>query len=160
NFVNATTITGLGGAVPGTNVEATAEVGEPDTVPAGTGNTVWYRWTAPSTTCVIFDIENVSITYTVVSAFTGNTVAALTEVPRANHTGTDVNRLVFQATAGTKYYVRVDGYTDAITPTGNFVLHWTVPGTGPPNDNFSNAQSIGNSTSGSVMGTNVGATAE
>ena len=158
SFAAAQDIAGPQGMVSGTNTDATSE-GE---ATRGTGHTVWYRWMAPSPTCVVFDTDTRSYAFSAIDVFTGTSLAALTPVARANHTGLDLNRIVFRANADTVYDLLVDGYAataqDAVT--GDFVLHWTIPGAGPANDNLASTQSIGSALLGSVAGTNVDATPE
>src|SRR5690349_15879920 len=49
NFSAATTIPAAGGTVTSSNVDATAETGEPDHANSGFGalHSVWFKWTAP-----------------------------------------------------------------------------------------------------------------
>ena len=80
----------------------------------------WWEWTAPSTGPVTF--ETIGSTFdTVLSVYTGATVGAFAEVACDDQGGTGNTSLVtFQATAGTTYHLRVDGWTGE---TGNITLN-------------------------------------
>lgn len=128
-FAAAQVISGTQGMVDGTNVAATSE-GEPQAA----GYTVWYRWTAPQTTCVVFDTyQRTSVPNLAINVFTGDSVTALIGVANTYHrAGADTDVVAFQATAGVTYSIEVDGDPG----TGTFVLQWALPDSGPGNNLF------------------------
>src|SRR5437763_12486217 len=71
-FASAHAISGPSGSVTGSNVDATAEPGEPDHGNTG-GASVWYAWTAPSSGAVTFTTAGSSFD-TLLAAYTGSTV--------------------------------------------------------------------------------------
>jgi hypothetical protein len=75
NFASAQVITGDGGTVTGTNVNATTETGEPGIG----GASVWYVWTVTHGGLVQIDTCGSSFT-PIVAAYTGSAVNALTSL--------------------------------------------------------------------------------
>jgi hypothetical protein len=133
NFANAVTLQGATGSVTGTNVGATKEPGEPESVPGVTtgGRSVWYNWTSPVTGSTTFD--TVGSTFdTTVAAFTGSGVAALTLVAANDDINTNggnvASSIQFNVTAGAVYRILVDGYGG---DSGNVRLNWSAAGTTP-----------------------------
>lgn len=129
NFANAEVISGNGGTVQGTNVEATSETGEP--LFNGTNRTVWYRWTAPANLSMTFEIALPvgTLNDSVMGVFTGTSVGSLTQVATW---GDDINgpqnrksRITFIATAGTVYRIQISGFN---ATTGTFLMFWEVNG--------------------------------
>lgn len=164
DFADATELTGTSGTTSGTNVEATAEVGEPtnhaaDCCDPDLGDaSVWYKWTAPSSGVFAFDTFGSLSSFnadTVLGVYTGS-LGALTEV-NSNEGFSDDDgggsfrdsRVVFSATASTTYYIGVSqccGGPD--TFEAPFTLNWAAA-TRPANDNFASATAISGS-SGSL----------
>ena len=137
NFANAQVVSGASGTVNGTSSFATKEAGEP-TNPSGTGGgrSVWYNWTATGTGQVTFD-TNGSNFDTILAAYTGAAVNALT-VLASNDDISPINDppprniqslITFPVTAGTVYHIQVDGFDG---DQGSIVLHWTGPGSPTP----------------------------
>ncbi len=130
-----TTITGATGSVAGTNVGATGQAGEPTTYPAaGTLNTMWYSWTAPSAGVVTANTcnltgETLNDFDLALKVYTGAAVNTLTTIASDDDaTGCAVvgnanfgASVSFNATGGTTYRFQVDGYQAL---TGNFTLRW------------------------------------
>ena len=129
-----TTLTGSSGSIVGTTVGATPDTGEPASIGGGTINSMWYTWTATATgtfsagTCNL-TAETVTNHDTVLGAFTGAAVNALTQLVQNDDT-TGCNSTVnanygswvsFNVTAGTTYRLRVDGYA---SNTGGYTLRW------------------------------------
>jgi hypothetical protein len=87
----------------------------------------------------------------------GTAVGSLTTVASNDDAnGTTQSSITFAATAATTYRIAVDGYAGA---AGSVTLHWAQGGaapTGPANDAFASAASLG----GTASGTTVGATKE
>jgi len=122
NFINAQAISGSSGAATGDNFDATKEPGEPNHAGNAGGASVWYTWTAPSTSPVTFD-TCLSAFDTLLAVYTGNAVNALTTIASNDDATTNCNRsrLTFTPVAGTVYYIAVDGKNGA---TGNVTLRW------------------------------------
>jgi len=127
-FAAAQELAGAEGTVEATNLYATAEAGEP----AHAGNTavhsIWYRWTAPSTGSVHFDLcASYPGLDTVLAAYTGVAVNALTPVADSDDGCFDfggflTSTITFDATAGTTYRIAVDGFEGV---TGPVILNWS-----------------------------------
>jgi Ca2+-binding RTX toxin-like protein len=113
NFANRIVLPAIAINLPGTNLEATAEAGEPPfPVPFSAPNeTVWWTWTAPSSGN--FNLTTAGSNFdTVLAVFTGNAVNALTLVG-SNDEDDSVSRqslVNFNAVAGTSYQIAVDGF--------------------------------------------------
>ncbi len=127
NFASARPIYNFTGSnlnISDTNVGSTAEAGEPNHAGASTPiNSVWYSWVAPSNITMTFD--TVGSTFdTTLAVYTGAAVNGLTliteddDMPNANS-----SRVTFAATAGTTYYLAVDGFS---TNIGTILLNWHV----------------------------------
>lgn len=119
NFANAQLLTGTSANAAGTNVEATAEIGESIHDPTVSGlsaanqqalnDSVWWKWTAPTSGQVTVNTFGSSID-TVLAAYTGTAANSLTQVARNNDAnGTLQSSLTFIASANTTYYFAVDG---------------------------------------------------
>jgi subtilisin family serine protease len=127
-YAAATPITGSAGTLVGGNRTATSEVGESLFDPGDAGATVWYRWTAPTTgPSPFFDVCDGGFD-TVLSAYTGPTLAGRSSLTTGGafcNVGTRKSGLSFPAVAGQDYYLAVDGTT--ADPAGWFQLRWTPP---------------------------------
>ena len=137
NFANAQLISGSSGTVNGTSSFATKEAGEPTNPPGtGGGRSVWYNWTATGTGQATFDTNGSSFD-TILAAYTGSAVNALTVLasnddisPITDPEPRNIQSLItFPVTAGTIYRIQVDGFDG---DQGSIVLHWTGPGTPTP----------------------------
>ncbi len=152
------------GSVTGNNILSTSELGEFNHFSTSTpGRSVWYRWTAPANGLASFSTIGSSYD-SVIAAYRLNTLP----VAFANMTlmaeNDDINlgagildaRITFPVTAGTVYFIAVDGYFGA---TGNIVLNWDAP---PSNDNFVDSVNLNltGTFSGLVTGSNLSATSE
>ena len=144
DFANATT----SGSVPfshgpfGTTA-ATTEPSEPGPTCGSPPNaTVWYDFTPVSDGTYQADTLLGSDYDTVISVFTGTTLATLTEIACNNDEpspGSTVQSLVqFTATVGTTYHIQVGGSGGA---SGN--LTFNLDELPPTNDNFANATVVG-----------------
>ena len=143
NFASSRLVTGASGSVTGTNVEATKQAGEPDHAADPGGQSVWFRWTAPSSGPFQFNTVDSDFD-TTIGIYTGATVATLVEVA-SNDEAIEglVSRVYFQATAGTVYRIAVDGYEggNGFAEEGNITLSWgAIPA--PANDAFAAATVI------------------
>jgi hypothetical protein len=128
--------------------EAALVAGEP------ASGSVWYRWTAPVSGTVTIDTSTSGFD-TLLGAYTGPSVDALTVVASNDDVGkTDLTSTVrFQATLGTTYRIRVDGYAGA---TGAITLHLSenLP---PANNDFANAYILSGASDSRTNDTNVAA---
>ena len=165
NFSAAIVLRAATGSYFGANQEATKETGEPLHAGNAGGASVWYRWVAPSTGVATFDTFGSGFD-TVLAVYTGPSVDALTPVA-SNDDALGwkwTSQAGFPVSAGTTYYIAVDGYNDGTSgpAKGTFSLNWDLtPSTGvvQPNDNFASAVSLAGP-AGSVAGSNFGATKE
>ncbi|MEI7597541.1 MAG: PKD domain-containing protein [Bacteroidota bacterium] len=148
NCSNAINLTIGGACTSGTNINATLNGTSPTGCAMGFGSSlankdVWYSFTATSSQSIV-SVQNNGNTNpltnfnVVVSAYTscsGSSIACV----NANGNGGNED-LIFSTTAGTTYYIRVDGTTAAALggPTGNFCI--SVNEFNPPaNDACTNA---------------------
>ena len=163
-FASARAISGAAGTTTGSTVGATKEVGEPNHVGNPGGSSVWYAWTAPATGTVSFDTVG-SAFDTLLAAYTGTSVGALTQVAANDDSGGNTtSRVSFAVTAGTTYTIAVDGYFGA---AGSVVVNWSLNGassggggsSGVANDMFAAARALAGR-SGTINATTVGATKE
>ncbi|HZB45491.1 MAG TPA: Ig-like domain-containing protein, partial [Pyrinomonadaceae bacterium] len=160
NVAAAQLISGLPGTTTGSNIGATKEAGEPYHAFNIGGASVWYKWQAPSTRAVDFSTEGSSFDTTL--AVYQSTANGLVEVGSNDEASATLStsRATFDAVAGAVYYVAVDGYNDGVTTaTGSIALKWNVTPV-PANNNFAAAQVLTGATTGTVTGTNRGATIE
>ena len=148
---------GATGSETGTNVDATAEPGEPTHANVGGGSSVWWRWAAPQSGTVTLSTFG-SDYDTVLAVYTGAEVGQLAEVVSNDDSGGLLQSGVeFAASAGTTYRIAVDGYAGA---EGNVVLTYELAGAGGGNnDRFGRAIRLIGSV-GTTTGTNRGATAQ
>lgn len=116
DFADAEELPGDSGAVDGTNVGASRQDGEPDYLE----KSVWYGWTAPSSGWATFETCG-SAFDTILAAYTGTSVAALSLVTFGDDQCGLSSRIVFAAEAGITYSIAVDGYGAA---SGDFHLVW------------------------------------
>ena len=118
NFANAQPLSGTSAIAKGTNVGATKEPGEPDHAGNKGGASVWYVWTP--TVSGVYTADTFGSSFdTLLAAYTGTAVDALTTVASDDDTGTgQTSSITFTAAAGTTYHFAVDGFngdTGAIT---------------------------------------------
>ena len=152
NFANAEVLVGGFGWTDGDTTGATKEPGEPDHAGNPGGASVWYAWTAPES-----GRTSMSVCYsefdTLLAVYTGDDLAALTEVAADNNGCSPQSRVTFAATAGTTYRIAIDGADGA---AGYYELDWWMT---PANDDFSQATSIAGD-AGTLAGDNYYATQE
>ena len=166
NFAAAQAMSGVPASAAGTNVEATKEPGEPNHAGNQGAHSVWYRWTAPESGTVLIDTcaRTVRDFDTLLAVYTGNAVGALTAVASDDDgCGGLGSRLSLTATAGTTYFIAVDGFAyDDNDPgaSGTFMLSLGPMSTRPPNDDFAEAAELFESDGSSAYGWNTHATKE
>lgn len=140
DFDNAQAITGAGGMVMGTNVNADKEVGEPDHLdiqivggePLGEPNlggaSIWYAWTSSGGE-VQFDTCGTTFA-PLIAAYTGSVVGALTPVSVTTGRvmcadGTTAPAISFGTSGSGTFYIAIDGKNPGSGPaTGTTKLNW------------------------------------
>ncbi len=148
SFTNALFITGFTGSTNGSNVGATLETCEPTSVNTDdfgvepVDNSVWYKWTAPSSgTVAVTTIGSTFDTLLAVYSDATNNLCdpSLTFIGADDDNGFNVggdpnfftSQLSFTAVAGTTYYFSVNASVFGFYDTGNIVLNWNLPLPGP-----------------------------
>ncbi len=114
DFADAVELVGDEGSIAGTTVGASSEPGEPGFL----GNSVWYRWTAPSSGTATFTTCGGSLD-TRVAAYTGSAVDQLTWVASDDDSCGFSSIVSFQAAVGVTYRVAVESWGE-----GAFELGW------------------------------------
>jgi hypothetical protein len=160
NFAAAIPVTV--GTYFGSNTAATAEEGEP--TGAGTSapvNSVWWKWTAQTSELVEFNTFGSEFD-TVLAVYSGSSLDTLQLVATNDDAEGGLQSLVvFQAQAGTTYYVSVDG---SLQYTGTIVLNRPAVAGGrnhPPVINNGQTFSLNeNSFGGTSVGTVVASDAD
>lgn len=154
-FSAARSISGLSGSIAGSNVGAGFQVNEPAHAGYDAAHSIWYRWTAPSTSVRAYFSTEESNFNTVLAIYTGKSLEAL-ELVASNDNwvpGVQYSSTQFQARAGEVYWIAIDGAMEAV---GTTLLTWM---TNPFNDNFVNFRTLP-SPQGSFTGNSTGATLE
>ena len=141
DFADATNIPSLPWSRPGTNVDASKEIGEPDPAGNAGGASVWYSWTAAHTGEVLVAACGQGLAHPLLGVYTGGEVGALTPVASADGTGDPScgeggSGVRVDAVKGTTYKIAVDGRDGR---EGRFFLRLYEA---PANDDFANAQTI------------------
>jgi hypothetical protein len=137
-FAAAQMFAGPTGSVAGTNVGATKEAGEPGHPDDEGGKSVWYGWTAPASglltvaTAGSVDTPGLALD-TLLAVYTGSGLDALWMAAwNDDVSGVDPTSRVgpFAVTAGTTYWIAVDGFNPGATPAdakdGTISLQWTL----------------------------------
>ncbi|NNF66112.1 MAG: VCBS repeat-containing protein [Gammaproteobacteria bacterium] len=120
DFANAV-ILSTDGTWSGTNVDATAEPGEPIHAASG-GVSVWFQWTVPVDGFLSIDTYG-SDYDTTLGLYTGASVDTLTTIAaNDDEVGLQSELTNIFVTAGTVYHVAVDGFEAA---TGLITLNWS-----------------------------------
>lgn len=167
-FAAATPLSGQNGFVSDANAGASKETGEPNHAGNPGGRSVWYRWTAPASGQAVFRVQTdddllfefgVHFDF-VLAVYAGDSVGGLVEIASNNDwDGKPVDRVAFNATAGTTYSIAIDGFDGAETAIElGFHLIWNAAPPAP-NDDFAAAIELDGDTGGSAS-TNAGATKE
>jgi len=113
HFANRSQLNGAAVTATGSTANATRENGEPNVLGISGGKSIWWSWTAPASGSVTISTAGSNFD-TTLGVYTGTSVNALTLV-RTNddqnwRAGIYTSRLDFQAVAGQKYQILVDGY--------------------------------------------------
>lgn len=130
HFANRIALSGTAVQTGGSNIDASAEPGEPIEF-SQTGASVWWSWTASASGKVAVWLTNASDRLRL-QVFTGGNISALTSVAQV-YSG--VQGLGFDAAAGQVYAISVDGNYGY---RGSFSLA-LAPLVPPVNDHFTNA---------------------
>jgi hypothetical protein len=140
DFANATDL----GSPPSTRVGSTAraskETGEPNHAGNAGGKSVWYRFRPTTSGPVSAEICQLVTFDALLAVYTGSSVDNLTPVASYGTTGCGGgggSRVPFVATAGTTYWIAVDGTNG---DGGQFLLELRPP---PSNDDFADARDLG-----------------
>ncbi|MDT9177007.1 MAG: S8 family serine peptidase [Limnospira sp. PMC 1291.21] len=153
NFGQAAVLSGTSITVTGSNIGATQQSGEPNHAGTG-GSSVWWTWTAPISGEVTINTFGSNFD-TVLAAYTGSSVSNLNTIASNDDSGGGrQSEIIFDAIAGTSYYIAVDGYQGA---TGNITLDLSLATASPANDNLANSIALSGA-SVSTTGTNINAT--
>jgi len=147
NFVSAQLLSATtSGSATGTTRGATIEWGEPYHAGNDGGRSVWYKWQAPVTGNIEFSTAGSDFD-TLLGVYRGTAINALTGV--ASNDEEDFNaavhtsRVVFNAVAGTIYYIAVDGFSDGqVSDWGSVKLQWKVGPAAPANNGFAAALAV------------------
>lgn len=154
NFSAAITLSGNSGSASGTNLLGTTESGEPLVLANASGHTVWWTWTAPASGQVSLDTHG-SPFDTLLTVYTGNTVATLQPIAWNNDDGSSNHNsgLLFEAVSGTTYRFAVDGADGA---QGSIALHWSLNTSAQANLALTGISGPGNPTTGSPVSYTIG----
>ena len=129
----AEVLNGPSGTTTGDNSLATREATDPNppsTYPAG-GSSVWYSWTPASDgTMTVSTSGGAADRDTTLAAYTGSPGALVQVAGNDDAVGLHA-RITFEASAGTRYLLAVDGFSSA-GGTGPFVLTWDQVLAAPP----------------------------
>lgn len=135
DFVNAITLPGISGVNTGTNNNgATLETGEPshpDTVDTKGTNTVWFKWTSPSSGDFTFKTDGSANTGagdwdSVIGIYTGASVTALTPLGATQQDTGGPESMTIPVTGGATYYIQLAGYRNE--EASNIKLTWSFKG--------------------------------
>jgi hypothetical protein len=111
------------GSLLGLNLLATLEPGEPRHANKPGGHSLWMTWQAPASGVATFTTLE-SLFDTVLAVYKGNELTALTPVAANDDDGGLLtSRVRFNAVAGEKYHIAVDGFGLAV---GQTVLNWVL----------------------------------
>ncbi|HEX2747700.1 MAG TPA: M6 family metalloprotease domain-containing protein, partial [Verrucomicrobiales bacterium] len=157
-FAARAVINGNTATVTGTNVNASAETGEPHHFARVPVKSVWWKWT-PSITGTATVTTQGSAFDTVLAAYRGSTLATLVELGSNDDvTGARTSAITFSVTAGAEVCLAVDGFNGDAGPV---TLNVSVAATGLNNNSFAGATVISNANpSNTISGSNAGASAE
>jgi hypothetical protein len=111
------------GTLLGLNLLATLESGEPRHANKPGGHSLWMTWHAPASGIATFNTLG-SLFDTVLAVYSGNELTALTPIAANDDDGgLFTSRVRFNALAGEKYHIAVDGFGLAV---GEALLNWTL----------------------------------
>lgn len=129
NFAGSELTSELPTMMSGTNVDATAEIDEPNLFSLGSTSTVWYHWTSTVDEIITVDLCSTEINPdnyfdSILGVYTGDTVDGLLEVVTGDDgctVGNNAAPLVsFEAESGRTYHFLVAGYDNSM---GDFSIN-------------------------------------
>lgn len=121
-FASATAITRASGTVSGSNRFASKETGEPSHAATAGSASVWWKITPTRSRRIRLNTAGSNFD-TLLAVYTGSAVGQLTPIASNDDAGNTLQSSVsFSASAGTTYYIAVDGDGGA---TGSIVLGFT-----------------------------------
>jgi uncharacterized repeat protein (TIGR01451 family) len=120
-FAQRTILTGDSGRTTSHNLNATKESGEPAHAGNSGGKSVWWSWTPSVSGIAVIDTHGSSFN-TLLAVYSGNTLAALSQVAANDNDGGagSTSGVSFTALAGKEYLIAVDGYNAA---SGGLILN-------------------------------------
>ncbi len=128
DFALATPIAGRAGTIRGTTTAATAQAAEP-----GDGSpeaTVWYRWIAPSSDPVTFDVNTLGSSNpdswnSTIGVYSGSGLSTLSLVAYNDDWGASrESRVTFTPSEDAVYHVRIDAFSLRGVSSGTSPLNW------------------------------------
>jgi len=159
-FVQRFTLEGTDDAAVGLSTLATVEPGEPNHAGNDGGKSLWWTWVAPASTAVTIHTVGSSFE-TLLAVYTGADVRSLQKVAAdIRSAGGGRSVVTFNAMAGTRYQIAVDGFNSGDGAQSGEVavtLHQHPPGALKANDDFANATPVVDPFL-TVHGSNIGAT--
>jgi subtilisin family serine protease len=157
NFLAGLPQGGTSWTASGSNLNGTAEAGEPVHAGNAASKSVWWIWTAPATGTCTLRTDGSSFD-TVLAVYTGDAVNRLTPVVSNDNSGvgTTQSSVNFSVRQGVTYRIVVDGKLGA---SGDIVLGCQTVPAGPANDHFGAATTLTGATL-RISGTNLNATSE
>jgi len=134
NFANAVQLSGSNVVVGGSNINATKEPGEPDHAGFSGGKSVWWKWQSPAAGYAkISTLGSIDSFFggpldTLLGVYAGTSVANLTEVASNDEGPVDsTSEVFFRTSAGTQYYIAVDGYAfDTPDTAASGTIHLSI----------------------------------
>ncbi len=121
-FVYASSISDTMNSTAGNNINCTSESGEPSHYYTADAS-AWWKWTAPKSGEVTFNTYTSSID-TTMAAYRGIFISSLTKLDSNDDSGgTYQSEITFLVTAGTDYFIAVDGYNGE---EGDITLSWNL----------------------------------
>jgi len=126
-FANRALITAGSTQTSGSNVDASAETGEPKNPAVAGGKSVWWSWTAAASSSVTISTTGSSFD-TTLAIYTGTTLGNLVLIGANDDSGGVQSAVTFAAVAGTTYAIQVDGFSGA---TGSVTLNHPQTGAAP-----------------------------
>jgi len=156
DFANRVPLVGVNANATGSNVNASAEEGEPGHL-GQRSDSAWWTWTAPRTAPVVVSLTGSNFD-TVLGVYTGSSVENLMLVAENDDAAsTSTSQVTFNATVGTAYQIAVDGYGEEQGQIALSIVQ--AAGAAVANDAFANAQALAG-TSTFASGSNYDATAQ
>ncbi|MEO7600442.1 MAG: PQQ-binding-like beta-propeller repeat protein, partial [Opitutus sp.] len=151
-FAERSVVSGANVRIRSNNEGATVDSGEPSHAGIASTTSLWWSWTAPSSSKVAFDTVGSSYA-TTLGVYTGSGYPLQSVASNSGTTATTGSRVLLDVVGGTTYQIAVAGRISAFGYTSLRI------GTVPKNDDFSNAELI-TGASVSVSATLLNATRE